>query len=151
MNQAFKSLVIGEFEESDFESCALLFQQVYSEAYPSLPEGFKQRARFRSILQQGKASASHFWTAKNAVQLVGFCVLLPNFLDQLYIANEYQHQGLGTFWLEEAKRRYPEQLELYTLASNIGAIKFYEKNGFKVKARGIAPDEKVPDILLAWP
>ncbi len=151
MKPNFKSLIVGEFENSDFEPCALLFQQVYQETHPDLPAQFKQTERFRSILQHCKIAASHFWTAKNRDELVGFCVLLPNFLDQLYIANEFQHRGLGTFWLEEAKRRYPEKLELYTLASNVGAVKFYEKNGFKIKKRGIAPDEKVPDVLLAWP
>ncbi len=102
------------------------------------------------ILREYTLPDSQFWTAKKNGKIVGFVDLKQNFIDKLYIHENFQGNGLGGFWIEQAKRLYPEFLELYTFASNEKAIAFYEKHGFKIIERGIAPDEKMPDVKMRW-
>ena len=73
-----------------------------------------------------------------------------DFIDHLYIEVDYQGMGIGSTFINMAKQAYPNGLCLYTLASNQRAIHFYQGHGFKITRRGIAPDEGVPDVLMAW-
>jgi GNAT superfamily N-acetyltransferase len=93
---------------------------------------------------------SQVWAAKTGGEIISFVVLGQNFIDQLYVRESFQNKGLGGFWIKHVKTIYPDFLELYTFASNEKAIAFYEKHGFKITERGIAPDEKMPDVKMRW-
>lgn len=80
-------------------------------------------------------------------------------IDQLYVHNDYQRNGIGSRFMEIAKNNSSERLELFTFQQNIQAQNFYKKNGFVEKARGIAPREgnrwavkaeQLADIRFVW-
>jgi len=47
------------------------------------------------------------------------------------ILKEHRNKGLGTLLVNKIKNLNCEIISLYVLTTNIGAIKFYETNGFK--------------------
>ena len=71
-------------------------------------------------------------------------------LNQLYIHRGYQKQGIGYCLLQKAKQLSPRGLKLYTFEVNKIAQRFYENNGFKIIGRGMAEQEKLPDIEYQW-
>lgn len=141
---------IAEYRDEDFEAVARLFRQVYVETYPHFDAKFLEPERFHQILSNHIVPDAKIWTAKKNKNLAGFLALEENFIDQLYISGEYQNKGLGGFFVARSKKVYPDFLELYTFASNGNAIAFYEKHDFKIIERGIAPDEKMPDVKMLW-
>ncbi len=141
---------IAEYRNEDFEAVARLFGQVYTETYPHFDAKFLETERFQHILGKHILPNAKIWTAKKHENLAGFLALEKNFIDQLYISGEYQNKGLGGFFVESSKKIYPDFLVLYTFASNEKAIAFYEKHDFKIIERGIAPDEKMPDVKMLW-
>lgn len=150
MPNSFNGLDIAKYEESDFNEIAELFRKVYIQTYPHFDKKFHEPGRFHAILRENTIPNSKIWTAKNNGRVVGFIALAENLIDQLYILKEFQSKGLGSFWIKQAKMIYPTFLELYTFECNKPAILFYEKHGFEVVEKGIAPDEKMPDVKLCW-
>jgi ribosomal protein S18 acetylase RimI-like enzyme len=141
---------ISKYKEQDFQPLAAFFREIYAATYPFLDEKFLRPSRFETILRKHTLPKMDVWLAKINGELIGFAAVGKNFIDQLYIHTDYQGKGLGSFWIEQAKAKYPDFLELYTLGSNKKAIAFYEKHGFKIIEKGIAPDENVPDVKMLW-
>ena len=150
MIEKWREFEIAQYKAEDFEAVAEIFRDVYVKTYPHFDPKFLEAERFRTILREYTLPNSQIWAAKTGGGIVGFVALAKNFIDQLYVREDFQNKGLGGFWVEQAKLIYPDFLELYTFASNKKAIAFYEKHGFKIIERGIAPDEKMPDVKMRW-
>lgn len=150
MIDKFKDFYIAEYQEQDVDNIAEIFREVYVQTYPHFDEKFHKLKRFQTILSEYTLPKSQVWTAKYNSEVVGFLALQKNCIDQIYILNDFQNKGLGNFWINQAKSIYSDFLELYTLDCNKKAIAFYEKHGFKIVEKGIAPDEKMPDVKMRW-
>ncbi len=150
MISKFNKFQIGKYQEADFETLANVFRNVYAQTYPHFDIRFHKLERFQSILSERTLLNSKIWTAKIFGEIIGFVALEKNVIDQLYIIEKFQNSGLGGFWLDQAKTIYPDFLELYTIECNRKAIAFYKNNGFRTIKKGIAPDEKLPDVKMRW-
>jgi ribosomal protein S18 acetylase RimI-like enzyme len=87
---------------------------------------------------------------EDADKAVGILAVAENWLNQLYIHNNYQGIGIGTRLLEIAKDLSGGKLRLFTFEVNKGAQAFYEKHGFKITSYGYENEENLPDILYEW-
>jgi len=70
-------------------------------------------------------------------------------IDQLYVAHGRTGRGYGTFLLQCAIERLPSPIYLYTFQENLGARRFYERNGFESErfSDGADNEERCPDVL----
>jgi ribosomal protein S18 acetylase RimI-like enzyme len=150
MIEFWNGFEISDYIDRDLDAVAELFAQVYKETYPELGPNLLAPDRFKSILLDHTIPNAEIHTAKRRGQIAGFVAIGPNFIDQLYIHSEFQGNGLGSYWITKAKQKYPDHLELFTLASNRSAISFYEHQGFHIVEHGNAPDEGVPDVRMRW-
>jgi GNAT superfamily N-acetyltransferase len=84
--------------------------------------------------------------------VLGLMVLDGDWVGQLYADPGLTGRGLGTRFVELAKRRRPGGLQLWTFASNVRARRFYERHGFTVQERtdGSGNEERAPDLRYAW-
>jgi GNAT superfamily N-acetyltransferase len=74
-----------------------------------------------------------------------------SYLDRLYVDPSEWRQGWGTLFIELAKTRSPQGLELHTHQENRAAHALYEKHGFKAVRFGISPPpESAPDVEYHW-
>lgn len=73
-------------------------------------------------------------------------------INQLYINPKTTNQGAGTLMLKHAKSILGSPIRLYTFQENIGAKRFYERNGFQAIAfdDGSGNEENCPAILYEW-
>ena len=92
------------------------------------------------------------WIAVDDDRVVGWMVVAPGELDQLYIAPDRLGEGFGRGLLEVAKERSPDGLSLYTFQVNARARRFYERNGFVADwlGGGLANEEGQPDVRYVW-
>jgi len=83
---------------------------------------------------------------------LGLMVLDGDWVGHLYVDPAWTGRGLGTRFLELAKRRRPGGLQLWTFQSNVRAQRFYERNGFTVQERtdGSGNEERAPDLRYVW-
>lgn len=54
-------------------------------------------------------------------------------IDDFYILNEFRNRGVGTETLRKLKSSTDMPISLFVFKNNLGAIKFYEREGFKFK------------------
>ena len=89
----------------------------------------------------------------DAGEVAGYLARDGDWLTHLYVRPGRQGQGVGATLLEAAKARSPDGLRLWVFQPNAGAIRFYERHGFRTvrETDGRDNEEKVPDLLMAWP
>ncbi|WNZ25791.1 GNAT family N-acetyltransferase [Leptolyngbya sp. NK1-12] len=73
-------------------------------------------------------------------------------IDQLYLHPDFVGQRIGTKLVEYAKNALGSPIRLYTFQENQGAIRFYERQGFKAiqYGDGSGNEENCPDVLYEW-
>jgi len=91
-------------------------------------------------------------TVDGSERVIGLMALSDTMVEQLYIAPERIGEGLGRRFIELAKTRRPDGLDLHCFAVNGRARQFYERYGFEAVAfgDGSSNEERQPDILYAW-
>lgn len=75
-----------------------------------------------------------------------------SWIDHLYIHPEHVGKGFGAALLTFAKKSLPSPIRLYTFQQNVGAIRFYEREGFRPirLSDGAENEERCPDVLFEW-
>ena len=109
--------------------------------------------RVRDWIRDVVIPASETWAAVDADgHVVGMMVLDDAELDQLYVAQGWTGRGIGSRFIELAKRLRPAGLSLYTFQVNERARRFYERHGFVLvdESDGSRNEEHQPDVRYAW-
>ena len=79
------------------------------------------------------------WIAEVDEQPTAFMAIAGDFIDQLYVAPDYQRLGLGKALLDHAKSLSPEHLRLYTLQINTSGRAFTGRMVSRVVKLGFSP------------
>jgi GNAT superfamily N-acetyltransferase len=76
-----------------------------------------------------------------------------SWISQMYVASGYVGQGVGSLLLERLLKRLPRPVRLHTFQQNVGACRFYERNGFvEIElSDGADNEEHCPSILYELP
>ena len=84
-------------------------------------------------------------------KLVGFIARDDTKVHALYVLPGFQHQGVGTALLNDAKSGC-DVLRLWSYQDNLAATRFYASRGFSELERtnGDANDVHLPDIHFEW-
>ena len=84
-------------------------------------------------------------------QVLGFIARQDDYIHALYIGAQARGSGVGRMLLDDAKAGR-DRLSLWTFELNIGAQRFYLREGFVEDSRtdGHANEEKLPDIKYIW-
>jgi ribosomal protein S18 acetylase RimI-like enzyme len=98
------------------------------------------------------------WLAEEEKRLLGFLAIRRSHtngwetLEKLYVEPGEQGRGVGSALLEKAKELRPDGLHLWVFQKNTGAIRFYERHGFRLVklTDGGGNMEREPDALYAW-
>lgn len=92
------------------------------------------------------------WVAETDGRLVGVMVLHGELLSQLYLEPDWRGRGLGDRFVQLAKERSPQGLNLWTFQINKPAHRFYERHGFVAVERtdGSDNEEREPDVRYVW-
>ncbi|MET1008436.1 MAG: GNAT family N-acetyltransferase [Gaiellaceae bacterium] len=85
-------------------------------------------------------------------RVIGFVGLGDDFVWHLWVLPEEQNRGVGTALLELAKERRPDGLQLWVFQRNVGARRFYERQGFTLVelTDGSGNEEREPDARYVW-
>lgn len=98
--------------------------------------------------------SGNVFVAKENRKITGFMEVENEWLHHLYIAPSYQSKGYGKLMLDKAKELSPNALKLWVFEDNKNAIKFYEREGFKLQKKRsqkeTTNEENLPDRLYSW-
>ena len=97
----------------------------------------KLRARIPLEIEQGW---SLFVADQDGTIVAMLALHLPKkYLDQLFVAPEYQGRGLGRCLLAFTRRHLPEEIFLRCVRENEKAWRWYEREGFTFETEQVEP------------
>jgi len=83
-------------------------------------------------------------------QIKAFISLIDeHYIGALFVDPAFQNKKIGTKLVNYVKKIYPE-LILKVFAKNVGAIRFYQRNGFKVMSEQVEETTQEPELLMSW-
>jgi GNAT superfamily N-acetyltransferase len=137
---------------TDADNAAELYLRARRHAVPQIPPLMHSGADVRQWMHRVLGEHEVWLACTDDGALLGLMVLEGDWLDQLYVDPAWTGHGLGAQFVELAKQRRPDGLQLRTFESNVRAQRFYEHHGFTVEERtdGSSNEERSPDLRYAW-
>lgn len=144
-------LTLRRARASDAPAVADVWLRSYRAALPTVRLAHPDeevRAWIRDVLLPEHET----WVAVAGTAVVGLMALADGWIDQLYLDPSWRGRGIGDRFVELAKRRYPDGLQLWTFQVNAPAQRFYERHGFVAVERtdGAGNEEHEPDVRYEW-
>ena len=98
-------------------------------------------ARLRDRVMTEAAKGWNLYVADDSGKLAAMLALhLPdNYLDQLFVAPEYQGSGLGRRLLAFTRQQMPDEIWLRCVRENDKAWRWYEREGFVFEKEELEP------------
>ncbi len=98
-------------------------------------------AKLRARISQEIARGWSLYVAEDEKRLAAMLALhLPDrYLDQLFVAPEYQAQGLGRKLLAFTRAQLPDEIWLRCAQGNEKAWRWYERDGFVLEKEAVEP------------
>jgi GNAT superfamily N-acetyltransferase len=95
--------------------------------------------------------ANEVWVAEADLQVVGYVGFHDGWIQHLFVAPDWQGQGIGPQLLAKAMADGRPR-RLWTFQQNTRARKFYEDRGFVAVTftDGEGNEEKTPDVCYEW-
>lgn len=130
INSADYEILIRKYRESDQEELLKLWYDVSFVSHPFIPADFW--AEHIEVLKEKYLPASDTYVAESKQRIVGFISLMGNYVGALFVADDYQNQGVGTKLLSFC-RRLRGNLYVDVYKENARARDFYKRRGFLEK------------------
>jgi GNAT superfamily N-acetyltransferase len=132
----------------DAETVADLFWRVRHDNSATIPPLVHSLESVRGWVRDQVLAAYDVWVAESDGEVVGFMALgRPDWIEHLYVDSAVTGRGLGSRFVELAKRELTEPIQLWTFQSNFGARRFYERHGFVEVAWTEGDNEEgAPDV-----
>lgn len=138
---------------ADLAAIAELFSRTRAAAVPDMPAPLRTPDEHRAWVAGWDLAAWEVWVAEAGDVLVGYAVVVDDWLHSLYVAPEASGQGVGGVLLDVVKGLRPGGFSLWVFESNAPARRFYRRHGLVELERtdGAGNEEQAPDIRMAWP
>lgn len=136
---------------SDEDAAVALWQRAWQVAYPRI--AFAKRTEWwRGRWQNDLVPVATIVVLEHDRVLTGFVTIdrATGYLDQLVVAPEHWHRGLGCILIDEAKRLSPDGVDLHVNKDNARAIRLYEKCGFAISGEDVNPHSGAPVYTMTW-
>ncbi|WP_164507217.1 GNAT family N-acetyltransferase [Companilactobacillus furfuricola] len=89
------------------------------------------------------------WVDEEADQITGFIGINDNYIEGIFVTEEYQHQGIGKKLLSEAKNNF-DHLTLHVYQNNQAAIEFYLGQNFVKTGTNIDENTNQVELEMSW-
>jgi ribosomal protein S18 acetylase RimI-like enzyme len=154
-NPMSTSLIFRSATQSDAKGIAKVYLSSRKEFVPFAPIAHSDEAVFQWI-RDILIPDHHVVVVEQNSSIIGMMALSKiegtGWINQLYLHPNAVGQGIGSKLIERAKAELGSPIRLYTFQENQGAIRFYERHGFKAiqYSDGSENEENCPDVLYEW-
>jgi len=146
-----EALLIRDMVAADLPEMSDLWVASWQAAMPKI-DFEARRPWFVNRMAAHRESGARTLVALCDGDIAGFVVVDPatGYLDQIAVAPTRQGQGIATALLAHAKDVSPQLIELDVNQTNARAIRFYEREGFRIVGEGANPNSGAPIYKMQW-
>jgi putative acetyltransferase len=140
--------MIKEFHQSEVDEVMHIWLDTTTAAHSFIPE--KYWIGNYNIVKEQYLPLSKTFVYQEALTIKAFISIIENtFIGALFVAKEYQGQGIGLKLINHCKLQY-SKLELAVYVKNIGAVNFYKRCGFKIQKEQVNEDSGFKEYVMCW-
>lgn len=138
--------MIRKLNDNDIDAVMQIWKEENIKAHNFIPkEYWEEKINYvKSILPSAEI---YVYIDKNTIE--GFIGINNNYIEGIFIKEINQNKGIGTALLEKVKQLKPK-LILNVYEKNKKAIKFYEKNGFKIIKENTDKETNEKEYTMIW-
>lgn len=140
--------MIKEFDAIDMDEVMKLWLHTNITAHHFIPENY-WRSNYSIVKTQYMPMAKTFVYQDESVIKAFISILDGSFIGALFVATEYQGQGIGLTLINHCKTLYPK-LELAVYVDNIGGVNFYKHCNFEIRFEQRNADSGFNEYLMCW-
>ncbi|MFZ4718880.1 MAG: GNAT family N-acetyltransferase [Ilumatobacteraceae bacterium] len=140
---------------ADAGECAYVYLRSREFGLPTVPV-VHERSDVKRWMADEVVGRTDMWVADVDGVIAGLMVLGHErdggWIEHLYLDPSWMGRGLGAQFIDLARRRCPEGLQLWTFEVNEPARRFYERHGFVAEEStdGRGNEERAPDVRYRW-
>lgn len=140
--------MIRKIKPAEYGEVTALWLKTSLEAHNFIEAAYWQKMSVTVARDYLPLSETYVFVDKHRIK--GFISILENnYIGALFVAPEFQHQKIGSRLLAYI-RRYRPTLNLKVFAENKSALRFYQKQGFKIVAEKIEESTRAKELQLSW-
>jgi putative acetyltransferase len=148
-----QTVKLRPYQSADETPALALWQRSWQQTYPEID--FSKRVDWfrehwgdlkldsKIVVAESEAAPDH---------LAGFVAVSPRtgYLDQIVVAPEVQHLGVGKALIDAAKHIARDGLYLHVNKDNARALDFYQKSGFLIAGEDVNRRSGAPVYMMTW-
>lgn len=147
------TVMLRPYQPADEAPAFALWQRAWQLAYPQIDFSTRIawfREHWSGLQLDAKIVVAEYEPAPD--RLAGFVTVSPRsgYLDQLVVAPEVQHLGIGKALIDAAKKIGREGLYLHVNKDNARALGFYQKCGFVIAGEDVNRRSGAPVYMMTW-
>jgi GNAT superfamily N-acetyltransferase len=136
---------------SDAVAAANVWLRSRRRAIPAIPAPIHTDDEVRTFFTETVVPNWELYVAEPAPGgVVGLMVLNGHWLQQFYLDPDWTGRGIGTCFIDLAKRLRPNGLELWSFVSNVDARRLYERLGFVAVETSDDNEEHALAVHYRW-
>ena len=138
--------MIRKFENTDIDAVMQIWQNENIQAHNFIPKEYWE-SNYEYVKKLLPKSEIYVYIENDKIK--GFIGINENYIEGIFVNSNYQKKGIGTALLNKAKEE-KEELTLNVYEKNRKAIKFYEKNGFKIVKEAVDKENNEKEFRMIW-
>ena len=140
--------MIRKLQEPDIDQVADVWLDTNLKAHDFIPAQY-WKDNFESVKKMLLQSEVYVYENETTHNIDGFLGLSANYIAGIFVCVEYQSNGIGKQLLDYVKTIKPE-LSLYVYKKNTRAVKFYQREDFRISAENIDEDTNEAEYEMLW-
>jgi len=138
--------MIRKMKAADLDMVAQIWLDTNLKAHDFIqPEYWK--GNYDTVKAMISQAEVYVYIDEDKAQILGFIGLAEDYIAGIFVQGEAQNRGIGKALLDHAKRE-KRKLTLNVYAKNTGAVRFYQREGFRIAEEGVDEDTGEKEYLM---
>ena len=133
-------------QESDLPEVAKIWLDANISAHAFIPASYWQE-RFPMI--EPLLAQADIILYETQGEILGFLGSSGNYIEGIFVRADARSHGIGKSLIKYAQKRHSE-LALSVYQKNTDAVRFYQREGFRISEAGIDPDSGEAEYHMVW-
>lgn len=140
--------MIRKFQDTDMDRVAEIWLDTNIKTHIFIPAQYWQD-NFETVKEMFLQAEIYVYENEAANKIQGFIGLSDNYIAGIFVCGEAQSNGIGKQLLDFVKRIKTE-LSLSVYKKNVRAVKFYQRENFRIHSEDIDKDTKEKEYVMIW-
>lgn len=138
--------MIRKIKAADLDMVAQIWLDTNLKAHDFIPPEY-WKGNYDTVKAMISQAEVYVYTDEDKAQILGFIGLAEDYIAGIFVRGEAQGRGIGKELLDQAKRG-KRKLTLNVYAKNTGAVRFYQREGFRIAEEGVDEDTGEKEYLM---